>query len=300
MRAGGAKGSWGSYAKALLATLLWGLSFVALRVALEGLKPFGLVWARNAIGAAVLIAILRARGGPLWPRREDLWRCTLLGLILGWHLMVQTFALGMTTAMRAGWIIAFIPAVVALLAALFLRQRLGLLGWLGIALAFCGVLVLTSTRPADLLRAGLGDLLMLSSTFSWAAYTLLSVRPMRQSGSLRVTAFSMLIAFPPCFVAAAFDGTWHTTPTARTITGLLFLGILASPIAMWAFNSAVAEIGPARGAAFQYLQPFVTLAGSWILLGEPLTAGILVGGPIVLAGVWMVQRSKSAQGRMRL
>ncbi len=300
MHAGGARGSWASYAKASLATLFWGLSFVALRVALESWKPIGVVWARNAIGALVLLAILRAMGGPLWPRREDLGRCALLGLILGCHLLIQTFALGMTTAIRAGWIVAFIPAVVALLAALFLRQRLGRLGWVGIAISTVGVLILTSIRPADFLRAGLGDLLMLCSTFTWAAYTLLSVRPMRESGSLRVTAFSMLIAFPPCLLAAAIDGSWHASPTPRAIAALLFLGVFASATAMWAFNAAVSEIGPARGAAFQYLQPFVTLVGSRVLLGEPLTAGVVAGGPIVLAGVWMIQRSKSAQGRMRV
>ena len=286
---------WASYASALLATLFWGLSFVALRIALEGMEPFGLVWVRNAIGALVLLGILRARGVSLWPQRADLARCALLGLILGYHLLVQSFALQMTTAIRAGWIIAFIPAVVALLAVVFLHQRLRAQGWIGILLATIGVLVLTSVRPAALTRAGLGDLLMLSTTFSWAAYTLLSVGPTRRNGSLRVSAFSMLVAAVPNLIAAGFTGTWHAPPTARTLGALLFLAVLSSAIAFWAVNRAVADLGPERGAAFQYLQPFVTLCGAWVILGEPMSAGVFLGGPLVLLGVWMIQRSKYAQ-----
>jgi drug/metabolite transporter (DMT)-like permease len=286
---------WASHASALLATLFWGLSFVALRIALEELEPFGLVWLRNAIGAFVLFGILRARGVSPWPQRADLTRCTLLGLILGLHLLVQTFALGMTSAIRAGWIIAFIPAVVALLAVVFLRQRLAAQGWLGIVLATSGVLVLTSVRPATFARAGQGDLLMLSTCFSWAAYTLLSVGPTRRNGSLRVSAFSMLVASVPNLIAAGFTGTWREPPTARTLGALFFLGVLSSAIAFWAFNRAVADLGPERGAAFQYLQPFVTLCGAWLILGEPLTAGVLLGGPLVLLGVWWIQRSKSVR-----
>lgn len=306
MDAGAARARWGGWAAALLSTVLWGLSFVALRVALEGLEPFGLVWTRNALGAAALFVLLRARGGPLLPRPADRSRCVVMGLVLGAHLLLQTVALQWTTAVRAGWIVAFIPVVVALLAALFLRRRLAALGWAGIALSTVGVLVLTSTRPSELARAGWGDLLMVLTCFTWAAYTLLSVRPVASSGSLRVTASSMLVAALPNLVAAGFGGTWRLPPTARTVVALLFLALGASATALWAFNRAVVALGPERSAAFQYLQPFVTLAGSFLLLAEPVTSGALLGGPIVLLGVWMTQRSRTvrrpaaAQGRMRV
>jgi len=283
---------WASYGAALLATLFWGLSFVAVRVALEGFTPCGLVWARNVLGATALFSVLRARGRPLLPERGDLRRCLLLGAILGVHQMAQSLALELTTAIRAGWTIAFIPAVVALLAATCLRRGLRPLGWLGIALATGGVLTLNSARPADLARAGWGDLLMLATCFTWAAYTLLSVAPMSRSGALRVSACSMSVAVLPNLAAAAVTGTWHTEPGARSVAALAFLGLCAGATALWAYNRAVSDLGPERASAFQYLQPLVTLAGSLVLLGEPFTRAALLGGPIVLAGVWMVQRAR--------
>lgn len=289
---GSPRAHWGSYAKALLATALWGLSFVAVRIALDGVRPFGLVWMRNALGALILLGVLRARGERLLPERADMPRCALVGLLLGVHLLVQTLALELTTAVQAGWIIAFVPVVVALLSALLLGRRLRPAAWLGIALATGGVLALTAVRPAQLAQAGKGDLMVLSTCFLWAGCTLLSLAPMRRSGVLRTTAWSMAVAALPNLAAAAWDGSLRDATSAASLAAVAFLGLGPSAAAMWSFNSAVSEIGPERGAAFQYVQPFVTLLGSALLLDEPMTRAMLVSGPVVLLGVWLIQRAR--------
>lgn len=283
---------WSSYAKAGLATLLWGCSFIAVRYALSAATPFGVVWMRNTLAALFLFTVLRLRGSTLLPESRDTARVVLLGLILGVHLLVQTWAVSLTTTMRAGWIIAFIPAVVAVGAWLFQRQRLRVIGWLGILVASAGVFVLTATRPAQLASAGLGDLLMLGTTFTWAAYTLLSVAPARSSGGLRVSASALLVSVIPNGLASLWEGTWHAPPHAPAIMALLFLGLGASGIAMWTYTDVIAELGPERSAAFQYVQPLVTMVAASLLLDEAIAVEQLIGGPIVLAGVWLVQRGK--------
>lgn len=284
--------SWKPYAKALLAIGIWGSSFIALRLTLDSATPYGVVWMRNLLGAIFLFAVLRLRGGPLLPEREDRPRVLLLGLLFGIHLLIQAWALQRTSTMHAGWIVAFIPAVVALGAWLFLRERLRAIGWVGIAAASAGVLVLTSTRPAQFAEAGMGDLLMFISTFTWAAYTLLSTSPARRSGGLRVSASALLVAVLPNLGMATVMGTWHTAPTAVPLLALLFLGLLASGVALWVYSDALAVLGPERSSAFQYVQPFVTLAAAAALLGETVSSEQLIGGPLVLAGVWLVQRGK--------
>src|SRR5882672_2213398 len=183
--------------KALLAVLFWGSSFVAIRIALEGLHPFALVATRLALGAVLLYAVLGVRREALLPRREDLGVCVSLGILLGGHLLLQSFAMRWTTAMRAGWLVAFVPVTIALGARFFLGHQLRAVGWLGVATASCGVLLLTSTAPSEFARAGTGDMMMLSSSVSWAAYTLISLRPVERNGALRVTAFAMAIAVVP-------------------------------------------------------------------------------------------------------
>lgn len=280
--------------KALVTVAIWGSSFLAIRVALESATPLGVVWVRNAVASALLLALLRARGGPLLPAREDRPRCVLLGLVISAHFLIQTFAMQSTSTLRAGWIIAFIPVVVAVGSRLFLGQRMKPSGWLGIAIATCGVLALTAVRPAELANAGLGDGLMLLSTFTWGAYTLLAIDVVRRNGGLRVAAFALAVAAVPTLAAALFDGTWHAEPSLRSVLAITFLSACASALAMWLFADVVAELGPERSSAFQYLQPFVTLAVSFLFLDEPFTVPQLLAGPVVLLGVWLVQRARRA------
>jgi drug/metabolite transporter (DMT)-like permease len=247
---------------------------------------------RLSIGAAVLYGLLALSGGKLLPSREVRGRCVVLGLIVSAHLSLQAAAMQMTTAVSAGWIVAFIPVVVALGARVFLGQRLSSGGWVGAGVASAGVLVLSSFRPAELAQAGRGDLLVLVSCFTWAAYTLLSVDAIRRSGALVVTAFAMAVAILPAAAVAAVGGSWHDEPSVRTVVALVFLGALASGVAFWAFARSIQAIGPQRTSALLYIQPFVTLAGSALMLSEPITPLAMAGGVLVLLGVWRVQRAR--------
>lgn len=295
--------------QALGATLIWGVSFLAIQVALKAATPLGVVWMRNALGATVLYAILRARGADVLPKREDWGRVGVLGALMATHMLIQTLSMRFTTTMRAGWIVAFIPVVIAVGARLFLKQRMRAIGWIGIAVATSGVFVLTSTRPEQLARAGAGDALMLASTFTWAAYSLTSLKAVQRSGGLRVSAAALgLSVLPTAIAAAVLGGTWASPspstaadmfggvaasePIAMSVAALAFLGVFASALAMWLFSNALSVLGPERAAAFQYIQPFVTVAASFAFLSEPFTAKQFLGGPIVLAGVWAVQRGK--------
>ena len=278
--------------KALVTVAIWGSSFLAIRVALESATPLGVVWVRNAVASLLLFALLRARGGPLLPERADRPRCVLLGLVISAHFLIQTFAMQSTSTLRAGWIIAFIPVVVAVGSRAFLGQRMKPSGWLGIAIATLGVLGLTAVRPAELANAGLGDGLMLLSTLTWGAYTLLAIEVVRRNGGLRVAAFALAVAAVPTLAAGLFSGTWHVDPSWRSLLAITFLSACASALAMWLFADVVAALGPERSSAFQYLQPFVTLAVSFLFLDEPFTVPQLVAGPTVLLGVWLVQRAK--------
>jgi drug/metabolite transporter (DMT)-like permease len=284
--------TWAPYAKALLAVVVWGSSFIALRLALDSATPYGVVWMRNLLGALFLFGVLRWRGGPLLPEVPDRPRVLALGLLLGVHLLIQSWAIERTSTMHAGWIVAFIPAVVALGAWLFLRERMRAIGWAGIVVASLGVLVLTATGPAQFTEAGTGDLLMFISTFTWAAYTLLVAAPARGSGGLRVSASALLVAALPNLVLAGVLGSWHAGPLVGPTLALLFLGLGASGLALWLYSDAVAALGPERSSAFQYVQPFVTVVVAAWVLGEVVTPEQRIAGPAVLVGVWLVQRGK--------
>jgi drug/metabolite transporter (DMT)-like permease len=275
---------------ALAAVVVWGASFPAVRVALESFHPLGLVSVRLALGALFLAGAARARGLPVLPRRGDRVASALLGLILGAHVVIQSFAMGMTASIQAGWIVAFIPVLIALGGHLFLRQRLGMRAWSGVVLATAGVLLVASARLPDFAQAGLGDLLMLSSCFTWAAYCLLAPGPIARSGSLPVTTLATLVSLALALPATLWSGFLVRPPGVTGLATVLFLGTVCSGLALVWWNRAVHQDGPARAGVTLYLQPFVTLASAMLLLGERVTWQALVGGPVVLVGVWLTGR----------
>ena len=272
------------------AVAAWGLSFVATRVALEGFTPAGLVTARLVVGSALLAALLRRRGETLLPRREDRLRCALLGAVLGGHILLQTVGLRFTTAVRTGWIIALIPALIAAANHLVLGQRLRGGGWIGLLVASGGVALVTSTTPAGFADAGLGDLLMLVSCFSWTLYTLLAADVARRNGSLRVTAVALGVAGLVVACAVPYEGVTVGAPPTQAWVALAFLAVVCSGLAYLLWSQALTTHGATRAGATLYYEPLVTLVAAVALLGEPAGANTLVGGAGVLLGVWMVGR----------
>jgi drug/metabolite transporter (DMT)-like permease len=283
---------------ALLAVVLWGVSFVATKAALREISPVTLIFTRSALGTALLLATLAARRLPLVPPRAT-WRpLALMGFIgVCFHQLLQAFGIRLTTAVHAGWIVGLIPIWSAVLAGLFLRERFGFAKVAGLALGFAGaVLVVTRGRIAPGLLAlpgTRGDLLMLASTLNWAVYTTLGHATIRRLGSLRATAGAMFLGWlmlAPLFLHA---GGWREYPALSGVglAAVAFLGLGASGLGYLFWYGALEKVETTRVAAFLYLEPLVTLAAAMTLLHEPVGLATLAGGLMVLAGVALVQRA---------
>lgn len=276
--------------KALVAVLVWGTSFAATRIALEGLTSWGLVAVRSWAGALLLGAIIRVRGERWLPSRADWSVCTFLGLVLAAHLLLQAHGLSYTTAINTGWIVGFIPVTIAIGAFLFRQQRLRCLGWLGVLMGTCGILIVTVHNPPDFRHAWWGNLLAIVSCLTWTIYTLVATGPIARNGVLCVTSFGMVVAALITSGAAAFMGMRAGALTASVIAALAFLGPLCSGVAYHLWFAGQREHGPARVGALIYLEPLVAVITGAALLGEEVTLNTLVGGACVLLGVWLVSR----------
>jgi len=279
--------------KALLGVAFWGASFVATSLALKTLTPLGLVATRMLLGSATLFALAVGMGRRVLPAAPDRLRCGVLGLILGGHLLIQAWGLQRTTATNTGWIIAFGPIAIAVGAWMFLRQKPGGRAWLGIALGAAGVLVIASSSGLRWGKAQFGDLLQIISCGTWAAYTLLAVGPVSRNGSLVVTVSAVAVAAGSATIAAFCSG-WTAGPvTGVAVGGVAFLGIACSGLAFWLWNAAVKDVGSTTAGMYLYLEPFVTWLVAAVILGERVNEMGLVGGLLVLAGVWVVSAART-------
>src|SRR3989442_4717203 len=281
---------------ALAAVTLWGISFVATRAALSEISPIPLVFTRFALGTAFLLTLLAVRRRLEIPPRESwpaLAAMGFLGIFL--HQILQAHGLALTTAVHTGWLIGLIPIWSALLSAVVLREKLGSAKVAGLLLGFAGAaLVVTRGKLSGGLLAlptTRGDLLILASTVNWAVYSVVGRRTLARLGSARATAFAMLTGWTmlaPLFVLRA-GWTEYARVSSTGWAAIAFLGIGCSGLGYLFWYAALEKLESSRVAAFLYLEPLVTLTAAVVLLGEPVHGTTVVGGLIVLAGVFLVQ-----------
>ena len=292
---------------ALIAIIFWGISFVATKAALREVAPITLIFVRFFLGTITLFAFAYLRRNAVTPvateERGRIWpQLALMGFLgIFVHQMLQAHALTMTSAVNAGWLIGVTPIWSAILSAIVLRERLGVAKIAGLLGGFCGALLVITRGHFDAsvlaLPATRGDLLIFASTFNWAIYSIVGHPTIRRLGATRATAGAMafgILMLAPFFIASR---GWRELPhVSRTgWIAILFLGFGCSAAAYLFWYGALAKLEVSRVAAFLYLEPLVTFVAAMVLLNEPASAVVVIGGAVVLGSVLLMQYAPTSR-----
>lgn len=284
---------------ALLAGVcIWGWSFVATRVALHYVTPIELLALRYVTALPVLGALIIAQRLRLEFTPRQRWQVLLGAAILTTHFLVQITGLQYTTATNTSWIIAATPLVMAVVAWLILRERLGFREIAGIAVATFGIVLLVSRGRLGSIAwlSSIGDWLVLGSAHTWAFYTV-ATRNLSRARSPLVVTFAMLLPSAlVCTIYVAIDSDLSRLAHIPLdgVIAILFLGVLAMAFGQWFWQIGIRSFGAARAGLFLYLEPLATTALAVPYLHEPFGPFIAIGGLLVLAGVFIAQRRKRA------
>jgi drug/metabolite transporter (DMT)-like permease len=283
---------------ALFAVVIWGGTFIATKIALTEVSPATIVWIRFGIGVIVLGIMVFVRKQFALPAGKDLAYLALLGFIgVTFHQWLQATGLQTARATTTAWIVATIPIFTALLGWMVLKEKMGWVRVGGIVIAALGVLLIVSEGNLKMLFSGetgtIGDLLILISAANWAVYTILSRRELARHPAARMMFFVMLFGW-------LFAGLWifgfgpglSEIPrlTASGWTSILVLGIFGSGLAYIAWYDALQAIPASQLGVFINIEPLVTTLLAVPMLNEPITLLTLLGGAIIILGVWMVNR----------
>jgi len=283
--------------EALLAVIVWGASFIATKVGLRDVSPITVVWLRFAMGVVILGIAVAARKQFAWPKRGEWFYFALLGFLgITFHQWLQSTALTTSRASTTAWIVATTPVFMALLGLLVLKEKLSWLQASGILLATLGVLLVVSDGDLASLSFSQfgqpGDILVLISSFNWAVFSALSRRGLATHPATRMMFFVMTFGW--LFSTILF----FTGPGIREIPqltfngwmGVAFLGVFCSGLAYIAWYDALQALPAAQLGAFLYLEPPVAVVVAAFILAESITWAALLGGGIILLGVWLVNR----------
>ena len=287
--------------KALFAVLVWGASFVAIKIVLKYVPPITLVWMRFAVGVVILGAAVGLRHQFSLPKPKDWLYFALLGFVgITFHQWLQSTGLVTSKATTTGWIVASMPIFIAILGWLILKEKLNWLQALGIILAAFGVLLVVTHGNLGSLVSGKfgtpGDILILISAPNWAVFTILSRRGLKTYPAalmmFYVMAFGLMFS-SVLFVAGRGWESIHNIATEGWIA-LGFLGILCSGVAYIFWYDALKVLPVAQVGTYLYIEPVVTVIVSFLLLNEKITLAGILGGVVILMGVWLVNQTKSA------
>jgi len=283
--------------EALFAVIVWGASFIATKVALQDVSPITVVWLRFAMGVIILGIAVTARKQFALPKKNEWLYFASLGFLgIAFHQWLQSTALTTSRASTTAWIVAVTPVFMALLGWLVLKEKLGRLQTGGIVLATCGVLLVVSDGDPTAISfkqfGAPGDILVLISSVNWAVFSALSRRGLKTHPATRMMFYVMTFGWLFSTILFFFGpGTGEIQQlTFDGWLGVAFLGVFCSGLAYIAWYDALQALPTAQLGAFLYLEPPVAVVIAAIILSETITWAALLGGAIILFGVWLVNR----------
>ena len=280
-------------------TLIWGTSFLWIKIAVREIDPFSLVAFRLAFGLAGLAVFFPFRK-PRIPREARVWASlAALGLLssaIPW--VAISWAETTIDSALASVLNGTVPLFTIVIAHLFLRDdRITSERVMGLLLGFAGVVVLTQ-RPggtsASVVPEGAGFIgkgAMLLATFSYALGSVHARRNLRSVDALVQAFFSMVFSLVLIVGAIAAFGHGLAVPVRTdTWTALLWLGVLGAGVASLVFYVLLHAVGPTRASLVTYTIPVVGVTLGVLILSEKLDWHLVVGMFLIVAGVWAVNR----------
>ncbi|MEV6694585.1 DMT family transporter [Micromonospora sp. NPDC051196] len=275
-----------------LMSLIWGIPYMLIKVAVGEVSASVLVFARTAIGAALLLPLV-LRGGQFRLVRRH-WRPALVFAILEvlapWWLLsdAEKRLSSSTTAL----LIAAAPIIGVALARLIGVERLDKIRFAGLALGLAGVAVLVGPG------LGGGDTWSITevvlTAVAYALAPLIADRYLQDVPTLPLTV--ACLGFAALVFTPAAIWTWPSVmPSGEVLIAIATLGVLCTGLAFVVYLELIKEAGPSRALLFIYVNPAVAVAAGVLLLNEPLTVLVVASFVLILAGCALATRSTQAE-----
>jgi drug/metabolite transporter (DMT)-like permease len=277
-------------------SVLWGIPYLFIKLAVDECPPLFVAWARVALGAAVLLPWAWRRG--LLRGLRARWRWALLWGLTEMAIPFPLVAFGeqRVSSSLTAILIASAPLMVALFAEwLDPSERVRGVRLLGMVIGLGGVVALMGIDVAGSSGAilGAGAILVATACYAVGPFTLRG--PLGAADSVGTVAVAMgfgALALTPFALAAPPT----QVPSATALSSLVVLGLACSAAALVLFAVLVREIGGGRAMVITYVAPVVAVALGVTVLGESLGAGAVAGLLLILAGSWLATDGRLPPG----
>lgn len=292
----------------LLTVFIWGFNFSVLKIALKEFTPGSFNGPRLAIASLLLLLILRLKEGTIAPPRGDLLNLIILGVI-GNTCYQYLFINGIyrTSASTASMILTMTPILIAVLSAVFIKERIHWIGWLGILTSFFGLYFVIFGNSSGVSFGGnilSGNLMILFGNLFWAIYTVFSKPLLDRMSPLRLTAWTLTFGtlfYLPLTAREIVTQSWGSL-SARSLAALLFSAVFSIALSYLFWYSSVRRVGNTKTGIYSNITPVLTVIFAQLILGERLSLTKAIGALVIILGFYLTRfgyrwfKSKSPSG----
>ncbi|MGY0232269.1 DMT family transporter [Longispora urticae] len=264
----------------LALSVIWGVPYLLIRIAVVDIDPLVVAFGRTLIGAAVLLPIALYAKGMSSALKHWKWLLvyTLVEISGPWLLLGH--AEKRLTSSTAGLLIAVVPLIAAVIVTRLGHDRFDTRRLVGLGIGFAGVAALVGLdiHFSDLTAVGA----IMLTALGYAIGPIIVSRKLGDASPIGVVTGSLVIATVLYAPFAPF--LWPERIPADAGWSVLGLALICTVAAFLVFFALIAEVGPARATVITYINPAVALLLGVIVLSEPLTAGMAIGFPLVILG----------------
>lgn len=285
---------WLPLACLIMAMLLWGSSFVAMKLALQGYHPMQVVFGRMLIASFCFLVFIPSFFKLNWRRRDIKYLLIMAICEPCLYFLFEARALELTSASQAGMVAAIMPLLVAVMAWGLLKEQIRRQTIWGFCVAIAGViwLSLAGSSSVNAPNPLLGNFLEFLAMICAAGYTIALKHLTSNYPPLFLTAFQAFagsLFFFPFLLhpAIGWPGSWELIP----VSAVIYLGVAISCLAYGCYNFGVSRIPANRAAAYINLVPVFAVIMGMIILGDKLNFSQMLACLLVFYGVWLSSRS---------
>lgn len=281
-----------------LVYVLWGSTYLAMRVAVEHIPVYVLGSVRFGIAGPLMLAYCAYSGRKVRITRQDAFRLFVIGVLL---LSISNMGVAgsekYVPSSTAALIVAGVPIWVAIIEAwVFRSRRLSLMGFAGLALGIAGLLILlwpqiTAAHLNHLELLGFG--ILLGASASWSLGSVLAGRWTLSVDVLTASAWEMTFAALVNTVVASVNGGFRTVVwTSHGWLAIFYLVTCGSWIGFTAYIWLLDNVATPKVATYAYVNPVVAVYLGWLFLNEKVDVFMLVGTAVIISAVALVNLSK--------
>ncbi|KRL44133.1 hypothetical protein FD29_GL000250 [Companilactobacillus mindensis DSM 14500] len=263
--------------------------FVVVKIIVDEVHPIQLVWLEYLISLVFLIGYSIMKGEKWhinWPDLKLIFWIGVIGNTIS--LVAQEMGTGLSNAQTGSVITSTIPAFMIIFGWLILKEPLDKVKIFSVIIAILGVVMIVGLKMSGT-NVILGIVLLILTAITWALMSVL-IKKVKTYSSLQITIMSTVVAvvcLTPFILSDMSSLTSINFFDPKVILSLLYIGGVSTAIAYVMWNKGLKVISASSSGLFYLIQPIVGSFLGWLLLGEQISIGFIIGSAMILASVWI-------------